>query len=119
MEREFSDERVARHSLGLVSVSGSCRSVGRREYALAVVRFGEPAAFGDRTLFVHDDPDQNAKDALRVHHARAALLHVRRHVLGRLSKNLFSRSEAWIFEWCAVTRRSSEWDERSDQSGRA
>src|SRR5204862_6042398 len=57
--------------------------------------------------------------AVCVHHPGAALLHVCGHVLGRLPQNLFGRSEAWISERRAITRRSGDWYQRSNESQRA
>src|SRR5439155_25163123 len=89
LEREFSLECLTRGSVGLVFVRGRDRSSWRHQLALATVRIGKSVAFSSGALPRHDAFDQDAQKQISPCDACAALLHVRRHFLGRLSQSVF------------------------------
>ncbi len=67
--------------------------LGRDQQPLAALWPRQSAALRDRALPRHDVADQDGESALRLGHARAAVLHVRGHVLRRLHQDFLAGPE--------------------------
>ncbi len=94
---------ISRAGVGIFSVAGSARSVGRYQLAVAAIRYRESVAGGDRSVRGDHHPHQNAWRAIYVGHGYAAGLAGGCHVYGELAKDLLARSRTSDF-WLRRTR---------------